>query len=164
MSLADNKKLVMEFFATIAKGDVRSMGRLMTADATWWVAPSTKFSGLYKKSAFLAIVPGLFEQAAGPLSFRFDEVIAEEDRVSVTAKGNLPMKSGKTYQSDYHFNYFGVNGNIASLKRFVHQVRRSWYKWLNRRSQRPRLDWARFEDLLEDLPLPTARIVVPIWR
>jgi hypothetical protein len=62
-----------------------------------------------------------------------------------------------------HINYFGVNGNIVSLKRFVHQAKRSWFKWLNRRSQRARLDWERFEDLLEALPLPEARIVVSIW-
>jgi group II intron reverse transcriptase/maturase len=63
-----------------------------------------------------------------------------------------------------HINYFGVNGNLASLKRFVHQVKRSWYKWLNRRSHRARLNGKRFADLLEDLPLPKARIVVSIWR
>lgn len=62
-----------------------------------------------------------------------------------------------------HINYYGVNGNIHSLKRFAHQVKRSWYKWLNRRSQRARLTRERFEDLLRDLPLPTARIVVSIW-
>jgi RNA-directed DNA polymerase len=63
-----------------------------------------------------------------------------------------------------HINYFGVNGNMVSLKRFEHQVKRSWFKWLNRRSQRARLDWGRFNDLLEALPLPKARIVVSIWR
>ena len=63
-----------------------------------------------------------------------------------------------------HINYFGVNGNIASLRRFLHQVKRSWYKWLNRRSHRARLDWERFTDLLNTLPLPNARIVVSIWR
>ena len=52
-----------------------------------------------------------------------------------------------------HINYFGVNGNMASPQRFVQQVIRSWYKWLNRRSQRARLNWERFEDLLEALPL-----------
>ena len=62
-----------------------------------------------------------------------------------------------------HLNYFGVNGNIVSLKRFEHQVKRSWHKWLNRRSQRARLNWERFEDLLRDFPLPQARIVVSIW-
>ncbi len=63
-----------------------------------------------------------------------------------------------------HLNYFGVNGNMASLDRFALQVRRSWFKWLNRRSQRARLTWDRFNDLLRDFPLPQPRIVVHIWR
>lgn len=63
-----------------------------------------------------------------------------------------------------HLNYFGVNGNMASLTRFARQVTRSWFKWLNRRSQRARLNWDRFEDLLRDFPLPQPRIVVRIWR
>lgn len=63
-----------------------------------------------------------------------------------------------------HLNYFGVNGNMASLTRFARQVTRSWFKWLNRRSQRARLNWDRFEDLLRDFPLPQPRIVVQIWR
>ena len=44
-----------------------------------------------------------------------------------------------------HINYFGVNGNTHSLKRFVKQASRSWFKWLNRRSQRARLNWERFQ-------------------
>ena len=63
-----------------------------------------------------------------------------------------------------HFNYFGVNGNIGSLRRLVSQVRRIWFKWLNRRSQRARLNGERFVDLLRDFPLPTPRVVVRIWR
>lgn len=62
-----------------------------------------------------------------------------------------------------HINYFGVNGNIVNLRRFVSQVKRGWFKWLNRRSQRARLNWDRYEDLLKDLPLPKARIIVSIW-
>jgi|SRR6266853_4476560 len=63
-----------------------------------------------------------------------------------------------------HINYFGVNGNMDSLQRFLLQVRRSWFKWLNRRGQRARLTWEGYEDLLRDFPLPRARIVVFIWR
>ena len=62
-----------------------------------------------------------------------------------------------------HFNYFGVNGNIKSLKQLVLRASRIWFKWLNRRSQRARLDWERFGDLLRDFPLPTPRVVVNIW-
>lgn len=62
-----------------------------------------------------------------------------------------------------HFNYFGVNGNHHSLMLLVGATRRSWYKWLCRRSQRKRLNWERFTDLLRWWPLPRPRITVQIW-
>jgi group II intron reverse transcriptase/maturase len=62
-----------------------------------------------------------------------------------------------------HFNYFGVNGNLRSLKRLVHFVERQWHKWLNRRSQRRCLTWERFQHLLEVFPLPRPTIRVQIW-
>ena len=62
-----------------------------------------------------------------------------------------------------HMNYFGVNGNIRSLHLLLVQVQRAWFKWLRRRSQRTRLTWERYQDLLRDFPLPRPRIVVQIW-
>jgi len=62
-----------------------------------------------------------------------------------------------------HINYFGVNGNCANIDLVVSKVRRSWMKWLRRRSQRHRMTWERFEGLLKRLPLPKARVVVQIW-
>jgi hypothetical protein len=62
-----------------------------------------------------------------------------------------------------HFNYFGVNGNGRCLVILHDQARRAWYKWLCRRSQRSRLTWGRFKDLLRDFPLPQPRVVGQIW-
>jgi len=62
-----------------------------------------------------------------------------------------------------HFNSFGVNGNFPSLLRLVEATKRAWYKWLCRRSQRKRLTWERFTDLLRQMPLPRPRITVRIW-
>jgi len=62
-----------------------------------------------------------------------------------------------------HFNYFGVSGNSRSLLLVLEQAKRAWYKWLCRRSQRKRLTWERFADLLRDFPLPWPRITVRIW-
>jgi len=62
-----------------------------------------------------------------------------------------------------HFGYFGVSGNARSLQLVTEQAGRSWYKWLCRRSQRARLNWERFADLLRDYPLPRPRIRVRIW-
>ena len=62
-----------------------------------------------------------------------------------------------------HFNSFGVSGNFRSLRRLVEATKRAWYKWLCRRSQRTRLTWKRFGDLLQQCPLPRPRITVRIW-
>ena len=62
-----------------------------------------------------------------------------------------------------HFNYFGVNGNLSSLARLVRAAERIWYRWLRRRSNRTRLNWQRFGDLLRAFPLPRPSIRVQLW-
>lgn len=47
-----------------------------------------------------------------------------------------------------HYQYFGVTGNQRSLRNFYMQVKRGWRKWLNRRDQRRKMPWKRFENLL----------------
>jgi RNA-directed DNA polymerase len=62
-----------------------------------------------------------------------------------------------------HYNYFGVNGNIASLEKLHFAVTRAWRKWLDRRSQRARMTWKRFKQLVAANPLPPPEIRVQIW-
>lgn len=62
-----------------------------------------------------------------------------------------------------HFNYFGVNGNLDSITRLVKAAERIWYRWLRRRSNRTRLNWRRFGDLLRAFPLPRPSIKVQLW-
>jgi RNA-directed DNA polymerase len=62
-----------------------------------------------------------------------------------------------------HIAYFGVNGNLRSMACLCYQAAHAWYKWLRRRSQRTRLNWARYLALLKDHPLPRPRIMVRIW-
>jgi len=68
-----------------------------------------------------------------------------------------------TRRIEGHFNYFGVNGNWRSLAAVIREIRGIWRKWLRRRSQRTRLTWERFEQLLEAYPLPTPHIRVQMW-
>lgn len=58
-----------------------------------------------------------------------------------------------------HYGFYGITFNIRSLNRFYEQVKRAWYKWLNRRSRDKDMPWARFNRLLERYPLPRPRIV-----
>jgi RNA-directed DNA polymerase len=59
-----------------------------------------------------------------------------------------------------HYNYFGIMGNSRSLRRFLHEMRRVWKKWLNRRSNRARMTWERFLLLERRYRLPTPHIVL----
>ena len=62
-----------------------------------------------------------------------------------------------------HFNYFGVNGNPKSLATLKHKVERSWFRWLRRRSQRTRMTWKRFGQILKALPLPRVKVYRDLW-
>ena len=57
-----------------------------------------------------------------------------------------------------HDNYYGISGNAAALYRFRFEVRRLWRKWLDRRSHKAAMTWARFRHLEARLPLPTPTV------
>jgi RNA-directed DNA polymerase len=56
------------------------------------------------------------------------------------------------------YAYFGKPGNARPLSDLVHQVERSWRRWLSRRSQRGAMTWERFKSLLALCPLPRFRV------
>jgi group II intron reverse transcriptase/maturase len=53
-----------------------------------------------------------------------------------------------------HCAYYGITGNADALASFHYWVKRIWRKWLDRRSHKARMNWARFGRLLERHPLP----------
>jgi group II intron reverse transcriptase/maturase len=57
-----------------------------------------------------------------------------------------------------HYAYYGVAGNSDSINRFLNEVKRLWKKWLCRRSQRAKMTWERFNQLLVRYPLPPAKL------
>ncbi|MEE9472386.1 MAG: group II intron reverse transcriptase/maturase [Acidimicrobiia bacterium] len=62
-----------------------------------------------------------------------------------------------------HYNYFNVRGNSGAIGRLAFHARRAWFKWLRRRSQRSRLNWDRFNDLLRDFPLSAPKVGKSLW-
>jgi RNA-directed DNA polymerase len=54
-----------------------------------------------------------------------------------------------------HYNYYGIIGNYQSLAQFYKAVRRIWYKWLNRRSQRLSYTCKEFDEMFKrGIPKP----------
>lgn len=58
-----------------------------------------------------------------------------------------------------HIQYYGISYNAKMVGQFIYEVRKIFFKWINRRSQRRSVDWEKFI-LFEALkPLPKVKIV-----
>ncbi len=62
-----------------------------------------------------------------------------------------------------HYGYYGITGNHRRLNRYYEAVRRLWYKWLKRRSDRRDLDWECYQQILARYPLPLPRVVHSVF-
>lgn len=58
-----------------------------------------------------------------------------------------------------HYAYYGITGNMRQLANFAYHAERIWRYWLNRRSSKRDMPWARFKRVLLRYPLPRPRIV-----
>lgn len=59
-----------------------------------------------------------------------------------------------------HYGYFAIRGNMACVWSFWARVKRTWKKWLSRRSDQAWLTWPKFHKLLERYPLLAPSVVV----
>jgi hypothetical protein len=57
-----------------------------------------------------------------------------------------------------HDAYFGIPGNYRALEKLRYYIARTWRKWLDRRSQKARMNWHRFGMLLRRYPLPRPQL------
>jgi RNA-directed DNA polymerase len=59
-----------------------------------------------------------------------------------------------------HYAYYGITGNGKWLQKFRQEAKKTWRKWLNRRSRkRGGMSWAKFTSLCRHYRLPPARVV-----
>ncbi len=63
-----------------------------------------------------------------------------------------------------HFNYYGVTDNSHGIMRYLHEVKKLLFKWLNRRGKRNCITWEKFNQMLVRFPLPKPRIKVSMFR
>ena len=63
-----------------------------------------------------------------------------------------------------HYSYYGITGNHRSLGKFLVQVQRSWRRWLDRRTNKWKLTWEKFQCILKRCPLPVPNIAHSIFK
>jgi len=57
-----------------------------------------------------------------------------------------------------HYNYYGVSHNYRSMQCFYFETMKTWRKWLERRDERGRMPWDKFNNLLRHYPLVKPRV------
>jgi len=62
-----------------------------------------------------------------------------------------------------HYNYYGLSHNIAQMRGFYRYVKYMLYKILKKRSQKDKMNWGKFDKILEFDPLLKPKITVHLW-
>ena len=62
-----------------------------------------------------------------------------------------------------YFHYYGITDNAKSIARFRHEVEKSLFYWLNRRSQKRSYTWEDFRRMQQEYPLAPAKIYVSVY-
>ena len=118
MSTADNKRVVRRYFDAVRNADP-DLPELLAEDISWWVPPGSALGGLYNgKEAVLELMSsgiGLYD-ASHPMELEIDQMIAEDDWVSVQLTLEARTARGEPYQNYYHFAFRVRDGRICEAR------------------------------------------------
>lgn len=90
----------------------------------------------------------------------------QEFKLWIKANRNKPLKEIMFVVSKKltgHYNYYGITDNFKSLSRFLFEISKLLFKWLNKRSQKKSYEWNGFNQMLTIYQLPTPKIKINIY-
>lgn len=120
MSAADNKTLMQEIFAAIAKGDRTLFVERLAEHATMTVTGEYSWSRTFHgkeniRRDLYGYVHSLLQAGGRTLPYR---ILADEDWVVVEARGDMVTKAGVPYRNHYCLLYRLENGMIIEIKEY----------------------------------------------
>jgi len=121
MSTAENKRLMQEIFAELAKGNSDALVNALADDVAWHVTGTTKFSRIYRGKASLLndLVLPLFSQFEDQYKNFGDRFIADGEYVAVECRGEATTKAGLPYNNKYCFIFRIENGKIKEVTEYM---------------------------------------------
>ena len=120
MGIAENKQLVIDFYAAGARGDMETCFALLADDVTWTNIGTTKFSGTYagKQALVEQLLGPLFGQLKAGISSDIERLTAEGDVVVAQTAGTAEMHDGTPYNNTYCQVIRIQDGKIAEVKEY----------------------------------------------
>jgi len=121
MSAAENKQLLQQIFAEMAKGNSKPLVESMADDFSWTVSGTTQWSRTYagKYAVLNELFATLRSHMAGRITTIAHRFIAEDDLVAVEARGSNTTTSGKPYNNTYCFVFRVANGKLKEVTEYL---------------------------------------------
>lgn len=93
---------------------------------------------------------------------------AKQKQIKIWLKARRSSDFNDTWQIlnrklEGHARYYGVTFNIPHVERFLDESRKQFFKWMNRRSQKRSMDWAKFRCYMKLYPPLKSKVYFPLF-
>lgn len=119
MKTSDNKRIVLEFFARLTRGDAQAAMSVVADEVAWWVPGTLPFSGTKNKAEYAVIVDRIRAGFPDGLIFEVRGLTAEADRVAAEVESLGRHAKGVIYNNRYHFLFVLEAGRIVAVKEYM---------------------------------------------
>ena len=121
MGIAENKQVVLDFYAAGARGDMDACFLLLADDIVWTNIGTTRFSGTFSGKQVLVqqLLEPLFSQLKAGITSHIERLIAEGDVVVAQTTGSAETHDGIPYNNTYCQVIRVRDGKIAEVKEYL---------------------------------------------
>jgi uncharacterized protein len=121
MGAAENKQVITNMFAELAKGNSAAFLDTMADDVKYTLQGRTKFSGTMngKQEVMAKLLGPLGAALEGGITVTPYNLIAEGDFVVMQANGKAKAKNGKPYNNSYCHIFRIVGGKVKEINEYL---------------------------------------------
>jgi len=121
MSAAENKQIISNMFAELAKGNGAAFLDTMADDVKYTLQGKTKFSGTMngKQEVIAKLLGPLGAALEGGIALTPHNFIAEGDYVVMLANGKATTKGGKPYNNSYCHVFRIAGGKVTEINEYL---------------------------------------------
>jgi ketosteroid isomerase-like protein len=103
VSASSNETLIRHLYTEVTNGKPAPLIGHLAEDIEWTIIGSTPLSGVYRgrDAVVSTLFGGLRARLTGPVQFRFDRFISDDERVVMEAHGHAMTHEGRPYDNRY---------------------------------------------------------------
>ena len=121
-TIEDNKRVAREFVEAFSNCDFDKWGECLAEDAIYEFPGTALVSGTFTKQEMVEKCKGIPHIFPDGIKLTIRNLTAEEDRLSMEAKGDAVSFEGVPYNNDYHMFFRLRDGKIIEAREYVDTI------------------------------------------